>query len=136
VGVVIPHESGFAISLIEKVEVIVTTVFLPLYFAASGLNTQLGLVDSWEMVYLLLLVVATTCAGKIIGCSCASRFNGLSWRDSVCVGVLMNTKGLVELIVLNMGLEAGVISDRVFVIMVIVSTKEPYFYTILNSMRS
>ncbi|KAJ3356556.1 K(+)/H(+) antiporter [Allomyces javanicus] len=121
VGVIIPHESGFAIALTEKVEDLVTIVLLPLYFALSGLKTRLGLLDTATTWGLLVLVLVTACAGKIVGCTMASRFTGLNWRDSIGVGILMNTKGLVELIVLNVGLDAGVISPRIHAICVLMA---------------
>ncbi|KAJ3374471.1 K(+)/H(+) antiporter [Allomyces arbusculus] len=121
VGVIIPHESGFAIALTEKVEDLVTIVLLPLYFALSGLKTRLGLLDTATTWGLLVLVLVTACTGKIVGCTMASRFTGLSWRDSIGVGILMNTKGLVELIVLNVGLDAGVISPRIHAICVLMA---------------
>ena len=67
---------------------------------------------------LLVLVILTACAGKIFGCTIAAKISGLSWRDSATVGILMNTKGLVEIIGLNLGLQAGVINSKVFVVMV------------------
>ncbi|KAJ3374472.1 K(+)/H(+) antiporter [Allomyces arbusculus] len=121
VGVIIPHESGFAIALTEKVEDLVTIVLLPLYFALSGLKTRLGLLDTATTWGLLVLVLVTACAGKIVGCTTAARFTGLNWRDSIGVGILMNTKGLVELIVLNVGLDAGVISPRIHAICVLMA---------------
>ncbi|KAI9139264.1 Sodium/hydrogen exchanger family-domain-containing protein, partial [Paraphysoderma sedebokerense] len=121
VGVIIPHGDGFALKLTEKIEDIVTIVFLPLYFASSGLKTNVGLIDSPLMAGMVFLVIFVACAGKILGCLTASKLSGLNWRESLAVGILMNTKGLVELIVLNLGLDAGVINDKVFVIMVLMA---------------
>ncbi|KAI9217601.1 Sodium/hydrogen exchanger family-domain-containing protein [Blastocladiella britannica] len=123
VGLIVPHEQGFALAMTEKVEDLVTIVLLPLYFALSGLKTQLGLLDSWLVWGMTALVVFVACAGKIIGCTLAARYSGgiSSWRDALSVGTLMNTKGLVELIVLNLGLNAGVISPRVFVVMTLMA---------------
>jgi Kef-type K+ transport system membrane component KefB len=100
VGLICPHDGGFAIKLTEKIEDLITTLFLPLYFALSGLSTNLGLLDdgiTWAYV------VGITCvafAGKIIGGTLAARYNKLVWRESLTIGVLMSCKGLVELIVL------------------------------------
>ncbi|KAJ3125919.1 K(+)/H(+) antiporter [Nowakowskiella sp. JEL0407] len=121
VGLCVPHTHGFAIKLTEKVEDLVSIVFLPLYFAYSGLNTRIDQLNdgfSWLMV---LLVTVVACFGKIVGCGLPGKLTGLNWRESWAVGVLMNTKGLVELIVLNLGLQAGVISARVFTIMVMMA---------------
>lgn len=121
VGVIIPHGDGFAMKLTEKIEDVVTIIFLPLYFASSGLKTNVSLIDNGVMAGMLFLVIFVACAGKIVGCLFASKLSGLNWRESFTVGVLMNTKGLVELIVLNLGLDAGVINDKIFVIMVLMA---------------
>ncbi|KAJ1548181.1 K(+)/H(+) antiporter [Nowakowskiella sp. JEL0078] len=121
VGLIVPHDHGFAIQLTEKVEDLVSIIFLPLYFAYSGLNTRIDELNdgfSWLMV---LFVTAVACVGKVLGCGLSAKATGLNWRESWAVGVLMNTKGLVELIVLNLGLQGGVISPRVFTIMVMMA---------------
>ncbi|KAJ3053771.1 hypothetical protein HDU99_007915, partial [Rhizoclosmatium hyalinum] len=112
VGIVIPHDHGFARKLAGQFEDLVTVVFLPLYFAYSGLNTQLGLLDdgkSWSMVALICFIA---CLGKMLGCTIAARGSGLNWREASAVGILMNTRGLVQIIVLNVGLTAGVITPK------------------------
>jgi len=120
-GLIIPNESGFAIKLTEKIEDIISVLFVPLYFAYSGLQTKLSALDSWSVWCMLILVIFMACFGKIVFSAIAARFCRLTWRESLTLGVLMNTKGLVELIVLNIGREAGVIDDRVFVIMVVMA---------------
>jgi len=120
-GLIIPNESGFAIKLTEKIEDIITVMFVPLYFAYSGLQTKLSALNSWSVWGMLVLVIAMACFGKIFFSSVAARFCKLTLRESITLGILMNTKGLVELIVLNIGREAGVIDERVFVIMVIMA---------------
>lgn len=100
VGLICPHEGGFAIKLTEKVEDLVATIFLPLYFALSGLNTNLGLLDSGIVWGYVIGVIAIAFFAKVIGGALAARFSGLLWRESFTVGVLMSCKGLVELIVL------------------------------------
>ncbi|KAJ3350852.1 K(+)/H(+) antiporter [Entophlyctis luteolus] len=125
VGVIMPHEHGFARKLASQIEDLITIVFLPLFFAYSGLNTRLDLLNdarSWGFVWLIIFVA---CSGKIIGCTVAARFSGFNMRESFAVGTLMNTKGLVELIVLNLGLNAGAITVEIFtmfVVMAIVTT--------------
>jgi len=92
-----PHEGGFAIKVTEKIEDLVSGVFLPLYFALSGLSTNLGLLnDGIAWAY----VLAVAFSGKIIGGTLAARANKLLWRESLAIGALMSCKGLVELIVL------------------------------------
>ena len=120
-GLIIPNESGFAIKLTEKIEDIISVLFVPLYFAYSGLQTKLSALNSWSVWGMLVLVIAMACFGKIFFSAIAARFCKLTWRESIVLGILMNTKGLVELIVLNIGREAGVIDDRVFAIMVIMA---------------
>ena len=100
VGLICPHEGGFAIKLTEKIEDLVSVFFLPLYFALSGLSTNIGLLDSritWAYVFGVIFVAFF---GKFIGGTLAARLSKLVWRESFTIGVLMSCKGLVELIVL------------------------------------
>lgn len=120
-GIIMPREGGFAFHITEKLEDIVSILFLPLYFALSGLRTSIGSLDdplSWAIV---LLVICVACFGKIFGCMLAAKITKMNWRESITVGCLMNCKGLVELIVLNLGYDAHVISQRTFAIMVIMA---------------
>ncbi|KAI9333773.1 Cation/H+ exchanger, partial [Zopfochytrium polystomum] len=121
VGAVIPHDYGFARKLVAQIEDLIMIVFLPLYFAYSGINTRLDQLNTAKQWGMVLLVIATACAGKLIGCTAAAKLSGLTWRESTAVGVLMNTKGLVELIVLNLGLQAGVITPEIFSIFVVMA---------------
>ncbi|CAO3572318.1 unnamed protein product [Mortierella alpina] len=118
VGLIIPTDSGFAVGVTKRIEDLVTVVFLPLYFALSGLKTQVGLLDDGKTWGLVILVTFVACFGKIVGCTAAAKVQGMEWRESLAIGMLMNCKGLVELVVLNIGYDAGVINARVFVIMV------------------
>jgi len=121
VGIIVPHEHSFAIYVTEKIEDMVSIVFLPLYFALSGLKTQIGLLNSGPVWGYVFLVIAVACFGKVTGCTLAAKASGMSWRNSFTVGFLMNCKGLVELIVLNIGHDAGVINDQIFVIMIVMA---------------
>ncbi|KAF9429382.1 K(+)/H(+) antiporter [Entomortierella beljakovae] len=118
VGLIIPNDTGFADGVTKRIEDLVTVVFLPIYFALSGLKTQIGLLDNGRIWGLVILSTFVACFGKIVGCSIAARVQGMEWRESFAIGFLMNCKGLVELIVLNIGYDAGVINDKVFVILV------------------
>ncbi|CAM0142912.1 K(+)/H(+) antiporter [Umbelopsis sp. WA50703] len=120
-GVVIPHDGGLAVKITEKIEDMNNIVFLPLYFALSGLKTQIGLLNTGEVWGYVFLVIFVACFGKITGCTAAAKINGMNWRESFTVGFLMNCKGLVELIVLNIGLSSGVLNDQTFVIMVVMA---------------
>lgn len=100
VGLICPHEGGFAIKLTEKIEDLMSVLFLPLYFALSGLSTDLGLLDDGITWAYVIGVIAIAFSGKIIGGTMAARLSKLEWRESWTIGVLMSCKGLVELIVL------------------------------------
>lgn len=100
VGIICPHEGGFAIKVTEKIEDLVSVVFLPLYFALSGLGTNLGLLNDGITWAYVIGVMAVAFVGKIVGGTLAARANKLLWRESFTIGALMSCKGLVELIVL------------------------------------
>ncbi len=120
-GAVTPHSSRIVTDVTARVDDVVRVLFLPAFFAFTGMQTQIGLlggVNDW-LVCLLIIVVAT--AGKFGGTVVAARFTGLHWRDGAALGILMNTRGLVELIVLNIGLDLGVISPRLFTMLVIMA---------------
>ena len=100
IGLICPHEGGFAIKLTEKIEDLVVAIFLPLYFTLSGLSTNLGLLDTGIVWGYVVGIIATAFTAKVVGGALASRYCGLLWRESFSIGVLMSCKGLVELIVL------------------------------------
>jgi Kef-type K+ transport system membrane component KefB len=120
-GAVIPHDSGLARRLTAQLEHLVTTLFLPAFFAYTGMRTRIGLVSGWEEWLLCLLIIAAATAGKVGGTLAGSRLMGLSWPDAAALSVLMNTRGLMELIVLNVGLDLGVISPPLFAMMVVMA---------------
>ena len=94
---------------------------LPAFFAFTGLRTQIGLVSGAQQWLVCGLIILAACVGKFGGSSIAARLTGLSWRDASALGILMNTRGLVELIVLNIGLDLRVISPTVFAMLVIMA---------------
>jgi len=120
-GAVIPHDSGMARELTDRLEDIVIVLLLPAFFAYTGLRTQIGLVSGYEQWMMCAMIVAVASAGKFGGSVVAARITGLNWRDSSALGVLMNTRGLMELIVLNIGLEMNVISPTLFAMLVIMA---------------
>lgn len=120
-GLICPHEGGFAIKVTEKIEDLISALFLPLYFALSGLNTNVGLLDNGITWGYTIGVTVVAFAAKFIGASLAARFTGLVWRESFTIGALMSCKGLVELIVLNIGLQARILSTRTFTIFVVMA---------------
>ena len=99
-GIICPHDGGFAIKLTEKIEDLVAVFFLPLYFALSGLSTNLGLLNSGITWAYVIGVIAVAFVAKVTGGTLAARANKMVWRESFTIGVLMSCKGLVELIVL------------------------------------
>lgn len=120
-GLICPHEGGFAIKVTEKVEDLVGALFLPLYFTLSGLSTNLGLLDTGITWAYVVGVISVAFCAKFLGCALAARLNGLVWRESFSIGALMSCKGLVELIVLNIGLQAKILSVRTFTIFVVMA---------------
>ena len=132
-GLICPHEGGFAIKVTEKVEDLVATLFLPLYFALSGLQTNLGLLDNGITWAYVIGVIATAFFAKFGGGAIAARLNGLVWRESCTIGVLMSCKGLVELIVLNIGRNAGILSERTFTIFVVMALVTTFSTTPLTA---
>ncbi|CAE6526951.1 unnamed protein product [Rhizoctonia solani] len=113
-GLAIPHEGGLAIALTEKLEDIVSIIFLPLYFTLSGMSTDLGLLNNSITWGHTVLICVTAYVGKFSGGTLAAKFAGFNTRESATIGTLMSCKGLVELIVLNVGLSAGILSTQVF----------------------
>jgi Kef-type K+ transport system membrane component KefB len=120
-GVVMPNNMNFKNIIIEKMEDVTLVLLLPLFFVFTGLRTQIGLLtDShlWLVTAIIILVAST---GKFLGSALAAKFVGQSWKDSLSIGALMNTRGLMELIVLNIGYDLGVITPVIFTMMVIMA---------------
>ncbi|KAG5636492.1 hypothetical protein H0H81_007826 [Sphagnurus paluster] len=114
-GIIVPREGNLAIHLTEKLEDMVAIIFLPLYFTLSGLSTNLGLLNDGITWAYTIAIIFTAFVGKFGGCALAARYGaGFTWRESGAIGSLMSCKGLVELIVLNVGLSAGILTPRVF----------------------
>jgi Kef-type K+ transport system membrane component KefB len=120
-GTIIPHQSRVAGHVTERIADIVRVMFLPVFFAFTGLRTEIGLVHTVSDWSLCLLIIAVATLGKWGGTTLAARVSGLDWRTSGALGILMNTRGLVELIVLNIGLDLGVITPRLFTMLVIMA---------------
>ena len=120
-GAMIPHDSPLAEQLGKHIENVVVVLMLPAFFAFTGMRTEIGLVSGWQDWLLCGLIILVATVGKFGGTLVAARLAGQSWRDSSALGVLMNTRGLMELIVLNVGLDLGIISPRLFAMMVIMA---------------
>jgi len=121
VGIVVPKEGPFARTLIDKVEDFISGLFLPLYFVSSGLKTNVATIQGAKSWGLLALVIINACIGKIGGVYFVSRLVKIPVREALTLGFLMNTKGLVELIVLNIGKDRKVLNDESFAIMVLMA---------------
>ncbi|KAA0044870.1 hypothetical protein IC582_016951 [Cucumis melo] len=129
VGVLVPKEGPLAGALVEKVEDLVSSLFLPLYFVSSGLKTNITTIQGIQSWGLLILVIFTACFGKIIGTILMALFCKMPLQESIALGVLMNTKGLVELIVLNIGKDRKVLNDQTFAILVLMAVITTFFTT-------
>jgi Kef-type K+ transport system membrane component KefB len=128
-GAVMPKDPRFVAYLTEKFESVTILLLLPLFFAFTGLRTRIGLVKGGEMWFYCLLIIAVAVLGKLGGTSIAARVGGLSWRDATALGILMNTRGLMELVILNIGLDLRVISPTLFSMMVIMALVTTFMTT-------
>ena len=120
-GAIMPDITKFRNVFIEKVEDVAVILLLPLFFVFTGLRTEIGLINEpylWKVTGFIILVAVV---GKFFGSALAAKFVGQNWRDSLTIGALMNTRGLMELVVLNIGYELGVLSPKVFTMMVIMA---------------
>jgi Kef-type K+ transport system membrane component KefB len=120
-GVVMPSDAGFRRFLKERLEPFSSAALLPLFFAFTGLRTQIGLINDWVGWLICLVIIIVAVVGKLGGSMLVARWTNMSWRDSFSIGVLMNTRGLVELVVLNIGYDLGILSARIFTMMVIMA---------------
>lgn len=120
-GVIMPANLSFRRIMTEKVEDVALVLFLPLFFVFTGLRTEIGALNTAHLWVVCALFVAVSIVGKLAGAALSARFVGESWKDSLSIGVLMNTRGLMELIVLNIGYEMGVLPSSIYVIFVIMA---------------
>jgi Kef-type K+ transport system membrane component KefB len=119
-GTVMP-KGPFAEQVQEKLEGLTVSFLLPIFFVFSGLNTQIGLVNTPQRWGVTLVLVAIAILGKGLACTLAAKAAGETWREASTIGALMNARGLMELIILNIGLDAGVITPTLFTMMVIMA---------------
>jgi Kef-type K+ transport system membrane component KefB len=120
-GVVMPPSTEFRIFLKDKLEAFGSYALLPLFFAFTGLRTQISLLNDWQGCLLCAVFIIVAIAGKLGGSMLMSRWAGMNWSQSFSVGVLMNTRGLVELVVLNIGYDLGILSGKIFAMMVLMA---------------
>jgi Kef-type K+ transport system membrane component KefB len=120
-GAIMPENTKFRSIFIEKVEDVALVLLLPIFFVYTGLRTEIGLLNDpylWKVTGVIILVAV---AGKFLGSALAARFVGQNWKDSLIIGALMNTRGLMELVVLNIGYDLGVLTPQIFAMMVIMA---------------
>lgn len=120
-GAIMPESAKFRAIFINKVEDVAVILLLPLFFVFTGLRTEIGLINDpylWKVTGFIILVAVV---GKFLGSAIAAKFVGQNWRDSLTIGALMNTRGLMELVVLNIGYDLGVLTAEVFTMMVIMA---------------
>ncbi|OFX37195.1 MAG: hypothetical protein A2X08_06365 [Bacteroidetes bacterium GWA2_32_17] len=120
-GVIMPNNIRFKIIVTNKIEDISTVLLLPIFFAFTGLRTQIGLLNTSHLWVICGLVILVAVFGKFGGSAFTAKIVGRSWKESLSIGALMNTRGLMELIVLNIGYDLGILSPEIFAIMVLMA---------------
>jgi Kef-type K+ transport system membrane component KefB len=120
-GAVMPHRGRLAEELHRKLHDVATILLLPAFFAITGLHTQINLLNRGSDWLIAGVVILVATAGKVGGTVAAARLSGMAWREASALGMLMNTRGLMELIVLNIGLDMGIISPTLYSIMVLMA---------------
>jgi Kef-type K+ transport system membrane component KefB len=120
-GVIIPANPEFRHVLANKIEDVSLVLLLPLFFVITGLRTQIGLLNEANLWLVCGLVILTAVVGKFCGTAFAARLVGQSWKNALTIGALMNTRGLMELVVLNIGYDLGILSPSVFAMMVLMA---------------
>lgn len=120
-GVVMPSNASVKKFVKSRLETVTSVILLPLFFAFTGLRTQVGLLNDWQSLLLCAGIVGVAIVGKFGGSTMAARWTGMSWHNSLSIGALMNTRGLVELIALNIGYDLGILSPRIFTMLVLMA---------------
>jgi Kef-type K+ transport system membrane component KefB len=120
-GAIMPNTHEFRHKISSRVESVSSVLLLPLFFAFTGLRTQIGLIGDLQGWLLCLVIVTVATVGKLGGSAVAARLTGMGWRDSLQLGALMNTRGLMEFIALNIGYDLGILSSRTFTMLVLMA---------------
>ncbi|MCU0390307.1 MAG: cation:proton antiporter, partial [Thermoflexibacter sp.] len=120
-GAIIPNDINFKKILTEKIEDVSLVLLLPLFFVFTGLRTEIGLLKDSSLLLTCLLIIIVAITGKLIGATTFAKLLGQSWKESMMLGVFMNTRGLMELIILNIGYDLGVLSPEIFSMMVLMA---------------
>lgn len=120
-GVIMPQQERLRRAVVERVEDVSTLILLPLFFAFTGLRTEIGLLGDLESWWVCGAIIAVAVLGKLAGSAVMARWTGMCWADSLALGALMNTRGLMELVVLNLGYDLGILSAKLFTMMVLMA---------------
>lgn len=128
-GLIMPKNEAMTAEIIDRFESLTLAMLLPLFFALTGLRTRIDLLTSISMWGYTAAIVATAVAGKLAGAALTAKATGMGWKDSLGLGVLMNTRGLVELVILNAGLDLGILSPALFTMMVLMALVTTFMTT-------
>ena len=120
-GIIISDRKFDSSELVKKIHDVSIILFLPIFFALSGLRTSIGLLNSGNLWVIFIIILFVAIFGKMLSATLASKYSGLGWYDSISIGVLMNTRGLIELIILNIGYDLGIIKPALFTILVLMA---------------
>ncbi|MFN3405246.1 MAG: cation:proton antiporter [Cytophagaceae bacterium] len=120
-GIVMPQNKPFKKLIAQKIETISLVLLIPVFFVVTGLKTEIGLLNSGYLWFVCIAILLVAVAGKLGGSALTAKFIGLSWKNALTIGILMNTRGLMELIVLNVGYDEGILTKEIFSMMVIMA---------------
>ncbi|MCZ8341695.1 MAG: cation:proton antiporter [Leptospira sp.] len=120
-GVVMPSDGNLKKLISEKIEDIAVILFLPIFFVITGLRTEINLLNDSQLWNVFGLVILVAVVGKFLGSAIAAKIAGSNWEDSLSIGALMNTRGLMELVVLNIGYDLGILSPEIFAVFVLMA---------------
>jgi Kef-type K+ transport system membrane component KefB len=120
-GLIIPVQWAYRRAFVARVEDVASALLLPVFFVITGLRTQIGALHGWADWGTCLVIIAVAVAGKLGGATLTARATGEKWKDALSLGALMNTRGLMQLIVLNIGYDLGILSPAIFSMMIIMA---------------
>jgi Kef-type K+ transport systems, membrane components len=128
-GFIMPPLPAFRKLIVNRIEDLSLTLFLPLFFVYTGLRTEIGLLNTPHLWFVCLIFILVAIFGKFAGSAFSAKILGESWKDSLQIGVLMNTRGLIEVVILNIGYEMGVLPPAIFVMLVIMALVTTFITT-------
>jgi Kef-type K+ transport system membrane component KefB len=135
-GLVMPRNERMIADMVDRIESLSLALLLPLFFALTGLRTRIDLLTDKSIWGYAAAIIATAVVGKLAGAAFTARATGMKWKDSFSLGVLMNTRGLVELVILNAGLDLGILSPALFTMMVVMALTTTFMTSpLLSAMK-